>query len=613
VICPRYRGSGAKVSWTRTQSAKDVNRSEILRRIYRESRPFLGRVVLALLLGIVAGIAPTILLQLPSLLMTKVIQYQHVAGGVTVPTHVDWNSLWLVCGAIFLSQAIGNLAGYGQSYLTAWSGQRMIASLRGRLFDHVNRMPLADFDRWRPGEFMSRFSNDLALMSDAVSISLPQMVQVTVTFIAALIWMISIDWLLAVVLLACTPVVSFVIGRFNRLVVIGTRSAQERIADLASNLAEVLTNERVVKAFRREDYERDRFRHANDAFFGAQMKVTQLNQTQSPVIATIVSLAIIAIVVMVVREIGAGRINPAQAIAFFGAMALTINPMNRFSIFLGDFSRALVGASRVFEILDLPLEHDPPDALRLTRVMGDIRFEHVSFSYSGGVTVLDDLCAEMLHGETVALVGPSGAGKSTIVNLVPRFYVPQAGRITLDGIDIASLKLDDLRGAIAIVPQETQLFNGTVADNIRYGRLDATDDDVRAAAKEANVEEFVAMLAEGYNTRVGERGLRLSGGQRQRLAIARAILRDPRILILDEATSALDSHSEALIEEALDRILPGRTTLIIAHRLSTIRRATKILYIEAGRVRETGTHDALIASGGPYATLHAVQFQGTRV
>jgi subfamily B ATP-binding cassette protein MsbA len=237
-----------------------------------------------------------------------------------------------------------------------------------------------------------------------------------------------------------------------------------------------------------------------------------------------------------------------------------------------------------------------------------VRFEQVTFAYEDDRPVLLDFTAEMLHGEVVALVGPSGAGKSTIVNLVPRFYEPQRGRITVDGVDIANVRLGDLRNAIAIVPQETQLFNGTIADNIRYGRLTASDDEIVAAAKEANADEFVRRLSEGYDTIVGERGIRLSGGQRQRLAIARAILRDPRILILDEATSALDSHSEALIEDALDRLLPGRTTLIIAHRLSTIRRATKILYIEGGRVRETGTHDDLIAAGGPYANLHAAQF-----
>ncbi|MBV8080687.1 MAG: ATP-binding cassette domain-containing protein, partial [Actinobacteria bacterium] len=291
------------------------------------------------------------------------------------------------------------------------------------------------------------------------------------------------------------------------------------------------------------------------------------------------------------------------------AMALLINPMNRFSIFFADFARALVGAGRVFEILDLPVERDvPPDAVALPAVRGDVRFEHVRFAYDHDKPVLEDFSAEMLHGEVVALVGPSGAGKSTIVNLVPRFYEPQGGRITLDGVDLARLRLGDLRGAIALVPQETQLFNGTIAENIRYGRLDAADDEVVAAAHEANADEFVRRLPDGYATMVGERGIRLSGGQRQRVAIARAILRDPRILILDEATSALDSHSEALIEEALDRLLPGRTTLIIAHRLSTIRRASKILYIEGGRVRETGTHETLIAAGGAYATLHATQF-----
>ncbi len=285
--------------------------------------------------------------------------------------------------------------------------------------------------------------------------------------------------------------------------------------------------------------------------------------------------------------------------------------MNRFSIFFADFARAFVGAGRVFEVLDLPIERgDPPDAIALPQIAGDVRFENVTFAYDADQPVLQSFSAEMLRGEVVALVGPSGAGKSTIVNLVPRFYDPQQGRITVDGVDIARVRLDDLRGAIAIVPQETQLFSGTIADNIRYGRLGASEAEIVAAAREANAEEFIQRLPDGYRTLVGERGIRLSGGQRQRLAIARAILRDPRILILDEATSALDSHSEALIEEALDRLLPGRTTLIIAHRLSTIRRATKILYIEAGRVRETGTHESLIAAGGLYANLHAAQFAG---
>jgi len=577
-----------------------MERGSVLRRLLREARPYYRRLALAMTLGFLAGVAPLALLQVPN-----------VFPRVLVGPHIDAGALWLVIGIVLVSQIGGALAGYGQSYLTAWSGQRLIATLRARLFDRVNRMPLLEFDKWRPGEFISRFSSDLSMMTDAVSISLPQMVQVTVTFIGSLAAIFYIDWLLALVLLGCAPFISVIIGRFNKLVVSSTRRAQERIADLSSNLTEVLQNERIVKAFRREDYEHDRFAGANDRFFGANMKVTQFNQTQAPVIAAVVSIALCVVLAMTARELALGRLDLKHAVQFFGAAALMINPMNRFSIFLGDFARALVGAGRVFEILDLPIEpDDPPGALPLRNIVGDVRFERVRFAYeAGGAPVLEDFSAEMRHGETVALVGPSGAGKSTIVNLVPRFYEPQGGRITIDGVDIANVRLGDLRGAIAIVPQETMLFNGTVAENIRYGRLEASDEEVAAAAREANAEEFILNLPLGYRTICGERGVRLSGGQRQRIAIARAILRDPRILILDEATSALDSHSEAMIEQALDRILPGRTTLIIAHRLSTIRRASLILYIEAGSVRETGTHEALIAAGGAYATLHAAQFK----
>jgi len=569
-----------------------------LRRLLREARPYSGRLVVAMLLGILAGVAPLTLARVAGLLQAHVL----------IP-HPELGAVVLIVVLVVGSQLLGNAASYGQGYLTAWSGQRMVASFRARMFDRIVRMPLSDFDRWRPGELQSRMSSDLNLMTDAISISLPQFIQTAVTFVGALVYMIYLDWFLAAVLFVAAPIVAWVVSRFNALIVAGTKRAQERIADLASNLVEVLANERVVKAFRREEFERNRFTGANERYFGAYMKVTQFNQTQAPVLALVVMLAVCAVIVVTAREVGIGRLSPERAWEFWGATALLINPMNRFSIFFADFARAFVGAGRVFEILDLPVEReDPPGAQALPKLLGDVRFEHVGFAYDPGRPVLRDFSAEMLHGEVVALVGPSGAGKSTIVNLVPRFYEPQQGRITVDGVDIAGVRLADLRDAIAIVPQETQLFNGTIAENIRYGRLDASDDEIIAAAREANADEFVSRLPEGYATIVGERGIRLSGGQRQRIAIARAILRDPRILILDEATSALDSHSEALIDVALDRLLPGRTTLIIAHRLSTIRRATKILYIEAGSVRETGTHETLIAAGGAYATLHAAQF-----
>ncbi len=569
-----------------------------LRRLLREARPYVPRLLLGTFLGVLAGVAPLTIIRVTGLLQSDVL--------IRSP---HWDVLLLIIGLIIVSQLIGNAASYGQAYITAYAGQRMVADFRARMFGRIARMPLREFDRWRPGELQSRMSNDLGLMTDALSISLPQFVQTAVTFVGSLVWMVTLDWLLAAVLLIAAPVVAWVVSGFNKLIVAGTKRSQERIADLSSNLVEVLANERVVKAFRREDFERARFARSNENYVTAYMKVTQFNQTQAPVLAFIVMLAICAVVALTTREVASGRMSPSQAWEFWAATGLLINPMNRFSIFFSDFARAFVGTQRVFEMLDLPIERgDPPGAVALPRVIGDVRFEHVTFAYDDDRAVLRDFSAEMLHGEVVALVGPSGAGKSTIVNLVPRFYEPQSGRITLDGVDLARVRLSDLRDAIAIVPQETQLFNGTIADNIRYGRLEARDDEIVAAAREANADEFVRRLSDGYDTLVGERGIRLSGGQRQRLAIARAILRDPRILILDEATSALDSHSEALIEDALDRLLPGRTTLIIAHRLSTIRRATKILYIEGGCVRETGTHDDLIAAGGPYATLHAAQF-----
>ncbi|HEY0797995.1 MAG TPA: ABC transporter ATP-binding protein, partial [Candidatus Baltobacteraceae bacterium] len=527
------------------------------------------------------------------------------------PKH-DMHVLWAVVIGLFVINVIASAAAYGNAYLAAWRGQRLVASLRVRLFARILRLPLGEFDRWRPGEFLSRLTTDLQLMIDAVSTAFPQMVQMLVTFIGATVYMFYTDWLLTLVLFVFAPVVNFVVAMFTRIISDRTKRAQERIADLASNLTEGVQGERIVKAFGREDYEIARFGSANENFFGAFMKVTQLGQTQGPVLSLTVTVALLVIVVFSAREVLVGRLHIGTVFQFWTAVALAINPINRFASSISDVTRGLVGASRVYEVLDLPTEpQDEPSALVPERIEGAITFEHVSFSYrESGPPALTDLTAHIEGGEIVALVGPSGAGKTTIANLVPRFYIPQSGRVTLDGVDLAELRLSALRAAIAIVPQEPLLFSGSIAENIRYGRLDATQAEIEAAAHEANAAEFIADLPQGYETLVGDRGARLSGGQRQRISIARAVLRDPRILILDEATSALDSHSERLIEAALDRILPGRTTLIIAHRLSTIRRAHKILYIENGRVREFGTHDDLLARGGAYAELHAAQFAG---
>ncbi len=579
-----------------------MTRRETLERLAREARPYLGRLSVAMFLGTLAGLSN----------LVAPWGFKELINHVLTPKRTpDLHVLWVVLGAIFAAMVLGAVATYGQSYLTAWSGQRMIANMRVRLFERVLRLPLAEFDKWRPGELIARFSNDLQLMTDAVSISVPQLVQNTVTFVSSLAFMAVIDWRLTLTLAIVSPVVSLAVSRFQKLISASTLRTQQRIADLSASLTETLHGQRIVKAFGREGYEAERFSRRTDELFGTYMKLTQFIQTQPLVLSVLIVTAIVGIIGLSVYEVVVTRrLNIGQIFEYWGLLVNLINPMNRFAAFVGDISKALVGAGRVYEILDLPVERRESDGGgHLGKVDGRLAFENVCFSYGAGdPSAIDGLDAVIEAGEIVALVGPSGAGKTTIVNLVPRFYEPQNGRITLDGVDIAALRLSELRAAIGIVPQEAQLFRGTVTENIRYGRLDATDDEVRAAAREANAEEFVLSLPDGYATQVGERGARFSGGERQRISIARAILRDPRILILDEATSALDSHSEALIEQALDRLLPGRTTLIIAHRLSTIRRAHKILYIEGGRMLEAGTHAELLSRGGFYARLYQSQF-----
>lgn len=579
-----------------------MSRRQTIARLAREFN-YYPRLALAMLLGTLAGVLSLVPPWAFGEIVNKVL---NPAKGHAPQISV----LYVALGSTLVALILAQLATYGQTYLTAWCGLRFISRMRQRLFERVIALPLREFDRWRPGELIARFNSDLQIMADAVSVSLPQLVVALVTFVSSLAVMIYMDWLLTLSLILVAPLISFAVSKFQALIRSSMESTQQRIADMSSALSEMLQGQRIVKAFGREAFESQRFREHNVEYFNAFMKLTQFVQTQPLVVSTVMACAVVVVIWLSAREVLVGRLDVGEILKYWLLVVNLVNPINRLAAFVGDVSKAIVSTSRAYEILDLPVEvQEVPEARPLRDVRGRVEFLDLTFSYEAAAPpALDNISVAIEAGEIAALVGPSGSGKTTFVNLVPRFYEPQHGHIFIDGNDIASVRLSDLRSAIAIVPQDPQLFRGSVMDNIRYGRLDATDAEVIAAAREANADEFIAQLPERYDTEVGERGVRLSGGQRQRIAIARAILRDPRILILDEATSALDTHSEAMIEDALDRLLPGRTTLIIAHRLSTIRRADKVLYIESGKLLEFGTQEELLARNGHYARLHAAQF-----
>ena len=519
-------------------------------------------------------------------------------------------SLSWIALSMILVYFLKGVTNYGQTYLTSYVAQKAVRDIRADLYAHLQSLSLSFYNKNRTGEMISRLTNDVGILENAIVNGAIGAFYQSIVLIAGIFYLVYLNSRLSLLLLVMLPVIAVIMKNFNIKIRQVSRRVQIKIADISDVIQETLSAVRVVKSFGREEYEYERFQVENEENFRARVKNAQYDAILSPFIEFIAAIAFTAILWYGGYEVYQGRMNPAALITYFTILLAIAQPLRSLSKLSTTIQQALAAAERIFETIDINVHiEEKEDAEVLTDVKGKVTFKNVYFAYKEGEEVLKDINLEVKPGEVVALVGPSGAGKTTLVDLIFRFYDPIKGAIYIDGKDIRDLKLASLREHIGIVPQENVLFSGTLRDNIAYGDLSATDEEIIAAAKAANAHDFIMNFPDQYETIVGERGVGLSGGQRQRIAIARAILKDPEILILDEATSALDTESEALVQNALEKLMVNRTTFIIAHRLSTIKNADTIVVLDKGRIVEMGDHETLMSKRGIYYKLYQGQIE----
>lgn len=519
------------------------------------------------------------------------------------------NNITLILLVVFLFRSV---ASFVQNYNLNFVGEKIVVDIRKQLYEHLQFLSIKFYTERRVGELISRISSDVTVMRTVLTGNINTLLQQSLTLIGAVVIMFLLNWRLTmfiVVLMPLIVVIGFIFGMYMRR---ASTAVQDEIAGATVVAEEVFQNIREVKSFVREDYEVKRYNSAVDIAFQAAVRLLTIRSVFGPIVGFFAFGGLALILWFGGREVLDGRLTAGELIAFL-IYGLTVAGSFAGLISLyTQFQEAVGATKRVFQILDTnPQVQDVPAAIELKEIKGAIELKEVNFAYEDEHDVLQDIHLDIKAGEIVALVGPSGAGKSTLFNLIPRFYDVESGMICVDGYNVRDISQASLRQHIGIVPQETLLFGGSIRENILYGKLDATEEELIAAAQSANAHSFITELPNGYHTVVGERGIKLSGGQRQRVAIARAILKNPSILLLDEATSSLDNESEHLVQEALSNLMQNRTTLIIAHRLSTIRVAHRIAVLDKGKIVELGTHEFLMAENGLYAKLYEMQFRET--
>lgn len=576
-------------------------------RLFRYVRPYRGRLTVGMLAVAISGLLG---LSFP-LLIRELLNtaFSPEASATTARALLDRTALLLAL--LVVAQAGFN---YLRTYQLGRVGEAVVADVRKELHSHLLTLPVRFFDERQTGELTSRLTADAATVQAAVSQALAQLINQSVTLVGGLLLLFYLEARLTLVMLSVVPAVAVAAALFGRSLRKVSRRFQDKVAEATAFAGEALSNIRVVKSFNAEPLEGARYGEAIDASFEQALLRVRLRALFVPAVLLFGFSGMGLVLWYGGRLAISGSLQSGDLLAFLLITVFVAGSIGTFTGLFAQLQEAAGASSRIFQLLDLP--PGPPEQLEpqpLRGAVGHVALHGVSFSYERGAPpVLKDVTLKASPGEVVALVGPSGAGKSTLVNLIPRFYDPEGGQVTLDGVDLRELRVRELRSLIGMVPQETQLFSGTVRQNLLYGRPDATPEEVLAAATAANAHEFISALPHGYDTPVGERGVKLSGGQRQRVAIARALLKDPRILILDEATSSLDSESEALVQEALETLMGGRTTFVIAHRLATVLGADQIVVLRDGEVVERGTHADLIAARGAYAVLFERQFEAQR-